>query len=862
METTSLKRKFACEEEGCRYTCLKRAHLERHHRTHTQERSFLCSFCERPFARLDSRDRHVMRWHSQQRVETGGGDEVAASDGERHEVVAGRLDNARPLDISPHGVEGLPTPSSLPFQVGSAQNSIRNGTEIDCVVRSDGSAAETTHPLHSIEGDPGSSSSAHDFLFGGLEHEANIDNPFSEPVVANVFWEMLNASLAGGPPNEGLVTQDTMFDGEWGRVRQHDWPLMNACSASAVSSHWPAGLELQPARSDAYSVPRNDQEGDYASQRPLDSRSVTPPEHRNAEEAPSLILKRMQRDIHSLARRIKPPAAPSKVRVESCLWLCRRFFAPHSYLPVHDKPLQHYLARPSMLINLIAIGSLWSPDQRVLERGRQLWLFTIRVASSRDARLANDDATIADLLSLLYIGQSYVLMSNDSTVSHLGRRAWISTYTMLEERKSLVNVGLPTVEQLTAMDAEEREKAWTAWQRDEEGVRATMGLCAYDSQQALSMFRTPSPLTVLMHTRLPLPDELLEAPSEDAWLASYVRLFPSPLQHTPRFGALLSNLHKTSIDAMTPREMVDKLSWFGMAFSELTLSSLLEAIHVAWRLETDVNGRTSNFQKNSEGWYDETAQCGIMIALGNWARLWRYCVGNVPPSQGRHFLLERWHNIHLNLCFSSARVVSLLRLLPQREAGDIPRYRTDDSLESQASLETFRQYALSSSNIRQALFHAGAIFARFAHLGKSASFPVHVAKALFESAMVVALCCLVLRDMAPSQPPFELADPRQAAEVQVLCCNYKSKQRHTGCIVDVIHQQSSPLDVRMARWVKDGDTAQASFEGLSLAQKGHLVLQLMLDVLNSSNAKWCLSADCLGLLRSCLEELEQRRGAH
>ncbi|PWN86767.1 hypothetical protein FA10DRAFT_263037 [Acaromyces ingoldii] len=693
-----------------------------------------------------------------------------------------------------------------------------------------------THPSHSLVS--GLEIDLEHEASSGLETrsqdlpEAASTYPLSETVFANVFWDMLRSSLGDGANDLGSTGLEM--------TNQSESTAMAALETSSPGICAPL-LSVQDI--------------ERATPTLRSSRCVTPWELREVDEAPNMILSRMQRDIHALVRRIKPPEAPSKALADACLWLCQRFFFSHAHYPVKSEPLRHYASRPSMLMNLIAIGSLWNADERVYDHGRQLWLFTVRAASSRGTCLSLDDASVADLMSLLYVGHSYVLLSGDAMVHSLGRRAWISTHRMLEERLSVVPADPPSLDDLLAMSAESLDEAWHKWQREEESIRTTIGLCAYDSQQSLSMFRTPSPLTVLLQTRLPMPDELLAAASAQSWLTTYARFFPSfqRLCTPPCFGPLLLELHRCDNGLFRFEEHIERMAWPGIPLSEQILATLLEAIHVAWRLETDSNGKTSDFNSTSSlARSEDGPSCRTTVALRRWANL----VKRVPKasSDKRFFLTERWHGIHLNMSFSGSRTVALLRSLPQRVRDSRPRYRGDADYPARTSIAAFRQELLPSRTVRQALYHAGCILARFTQLSRSASYPTYVVQGAFESAMFVVLCCLALQGMALSTSPFEIANLGSSSELEVLCSKHVAVGEEP-CSTCGERQSSTPYGDRAASWINDGDVKQACFQGLALVENGHLILQLILDLLDSSKPKWCYALDCTDLLQSCQEHI-------
>lgn len=520
--------------------------------------------------------------------------------------------------------------------------------------------------------------------------------------------------------------------------------------------------------------------------------------------------------------------------------------------------LKQYQKRPSVLMNLIAIGSLWNATEGVSEEGKQLWLYTVRTVLSRGAHLSQNNASAIELWSLLYAGHSYVLMSDDHVVQHLGRRAWISSFPMLQDKVTIIRPTLPNPDHFLAVDTDERQKAWENWRRDEEKVRVTMGLYAYDSQQSLCMFQSPSSLSALKRTQLPLPDELLDAPTAESWMHAFARFSSTSDTHNPPcFGPLLTVLHKDGSANDTPCEKLNKMAWTNSLLSAQTLLTLLEAIYIAWRLETDHNGKTSNFVDSV---YPNNAArgpwCRTFTALANWANLRRYCMDRTSRTRTDFFFLtERWHNIQLNIDFPTSLTVSVLRKLSGREErkdSDFIPYENCDKLESKDSLEAFYRFAGSSRRARKALYHSGAVFSRFLRMQRGDSYPSHVVQALVEAALFIGLCCIALRKSAPVTPYFELVAPQDSDVIQMPCCC----QEDEACPLVSVQQPLYSGRMEASTWIKYGDIRQACFEHLPLFKEGHMVLQLMLNTLSSSRLNWCFACDSILLLRSCLNLLE------
>jgi hypothetical protein len=918
--------KHSCTYPGCHLAFGKRNHLERHWRTHTQAQEFSCSYCHRKFSRLDSRNRHIQRLHPEDghRAEQRQPSHYRPPNRQSQLVTNSSEENELDQDVecSQNGSIGSHS-RLLEFQQQQSQlqhrynndNNINDQDDTDWVPHLD--AAEQLNNLrqqastsiHSpstylqdsamitspggtdlVHSSPATSALSHTLQSVHQTPPWNSNNAFIDgildvdPIMCSLLWRTLEASIteASGYSfiadstgshnvNEPTTVRQDQF---WSNNTPFKTPALRTNEQSNSSMTNNDGTTEVLEVDHLYNV-NDSNRREYSLPQVLQSLAASrqasmsiPNEHQS--ESPKLgigsahMAAQMKNDLYNVMGHIEAPVEPETGLASSCFWLCRQHFLPHSSLTMSGNNKKGSEDVHALVMNLIAIGSLWHRNEMVQKWGADIWKFTLRVVWSRGMRNVQDEVTASALMTILLSGHSYVLMSSDPSVHQLGRRAWLYCHVLRDQCYSKNRFGqeeagtlnqsiddqlehrlsLPEHRLLLRNDASLLQKTWHQWYELETRIRVAWDLCTYDSQQSTWLEMTPSlQADVVRQQTEPANEELYEAKTAKEWLKLYETNIPKR-----RDASSILNLLQKPFPCST-----NFIVW---TTSQLASYNVIESIYSSWLMEK------ANISRTSEYWTDVSSSKTVdldlirtMHALANWRIIWSTDLEK-RRIKDRYFLLIRWHCIHLSFCLLNVDINEYIReqtidvSIPNKDCLQIPKKKRA-SLDQKSMEDLF-----NSQRGRRALWHAGQISAKLALLSRGSTTPIHVAQAAFESTLLLvafSLVCKKGRQTRSSNKSFELINSDDKLDqfdqwADVGLAGFLSLDAQESSNYEAVLQDWGGKGVSSARrWIMEGDTSDALVADLSIGACS-MALENISRLLDEGRFCWCLAKDSKQLI--------------
>jgi hypothetical protein len=582
----------------------------------------------------------------------------------------------------------------------------------------------------------------------------------------------------------------------------------------------------------------------------------------------------MKSDLNSMMGHIEAPIEPEKGLASSCFWLCRRHFLPTSVLTAPQRMSKVQDDGYALVMNLIAIGSLWHHNKVVRKWGTDIWSFTLRIVWSRGMRNVQDDATVSMLMSILLSGHSYVLRSSDPTVHSLGRRAWLFchllhdniTHRSLKHAGSDAGGGVEEDLELFLNQATYRvelrnnapllHQSWNRWKQMERGIRVAWGIRIYDSQQAAWLDMIPA-LQADVSQKYPEPasEKILEAKTAQDWLNKYEADIPKRRD----LVSVMKLLHRPFPCSS------QKIEW---SSSQQADYNIIESIYSSWLLDNTTLGKTSEYwNMAAQRLPQELGLLRSAHALANW-RLYRGVAIKERHREDTYCLLIRWHCVHLNFGLRDVDLVDYVReqtrhlsnkeseAVEAKEALQVPR--------KQSQCTTTAEEFYCSARGRRTLWHAGHISAELSRLPRVTSTPLHVAQAAYESTLVLVAFALIANQRQDSRQgrAFELLSGGQHEEddddqswIQLGLAGFLTSDTELYTVDSSAHTDWGNSDNSAARrWILEGETQDTTISSLSI-QQCSMALQDVNRALEQSRLLWCLAADYQQLITRGLSML-------
>jgi hypothetical protein len=400
----------------------------------------------------------------------------------------------------------------------------------------------------------------------------------------------------------------------------------------------------------------------------------------------------MKSNLRSFMHQMQPPKrGPSTSMTEQCIWACQRHFLATSPFMPAQSIMSRCSQRPGLLMNLIALGSLWQASTQDVEKGAEMWHFVLGTNWCNGWRMVDTAEATAYTMLLLFTGHSYTMMTSNAHIHQMGRAAWQYAHSFaLDSAWQAPFHDCRDVDYvlLQIMSKNELATTFRIWQGDEEKLRVALCLAILDSQQS-RMFSNQSQFQALiMRSPESAPEELFQSPNPLDWRKTLDSMGGKVSRRW--LGDLMKQLFKAHIlpTSVSSYNDLDYSDMNMIPIQQLSMSTLLEGISNACQLEARDDSRTSGLwdsncinenveaRKRIQG-TDQKA----LHALANWATWWlngsrptvQY-LSSLPPAQDTHGLEIRWHAVHLAIFSRNVNVLEPLSKL-RKVQSTFPMYR-------------------------------------------------------------------------------------------------------------------------------------------------------------------------------------------
>lgn len=388
-----------------------------------------------------------------------------------------------------------------------------------------------------------------------------------------------------------------------------------------------------------------------------------------------------------------------------------------SFPVIHEQTFTLQKSIPPLLLNMVALGSLFVCEKGALEKGEMLWrLGHTAVATSWqtliEIRGPWDAYDGVQLVLTALLGQTYALLSSNAnirttaSVFHGLGFYWARTSGMYTVREVLPE-NLPTQH----MSDQEKNNAWRSWAAIEVQRRAILGHYILDGLISQASGSPASARHLINSIGTACSDEAFAAATADKWIIE--------MQKSPK-GQTIS---ETFTRIFSPDYTTDplQLSHFSIFVIIEGLQSLISDLHEA---KGHVFGTVSK---------EQIIQAMLNIFQEN--IMSRSEASNVHHLQ----VLIRWHCVFIE---ATAPSISIYRWLCTYY--HLPQVLGGIHAEGQLGEFDLTCWAGKADAFR-AVLHAVAITRLLDDLPLSQAYTMHIPTAVFTSAVVMATMCLLNR---------------------------------------------------------------------------------------------------------------------
>ncbi|KAM0747977.1 hypothetical protein T439DRAFT_328639 [Meredithblackwellia eburnea MCA 4105] len=667
-------------EKKCQFCSLefkKREHCIRHERTHTNEQPFNCPECSKPFGRQDSLARHL----------------------KTHQIG------------SPLGSMGLVLERDSPRTSTTASLPSPRGPPVE-----DHPPPPPPPPIHSSPPPGWASTLQLDGILG--EGASTVDHENGAP--SGQHLDELPSSVNGTTLSEFNPFQgDSLFECLFDNTLPFSnlWPLIPA-ETGLQEVDWTIPLPQAPIPSlldRAVAIPTGGEPSPANSDSLLQDGAAI-------RETRSYIT-----DLGTSLDAARTTSISSEF-LNTCIVLFWERFAPS--LPILHRPT--FDARqciPPLLLNIIALGSLFSETRTSHAKGEHLWILAHKaVASAWDKLILyqgpHDQTQGVQLVLTALLGQIFASLSNNKYL-----RATARTFHSLGFRwadESAMNLTQKPLDLSAANTPAEIDVAWRKWAAREVQLRAILGHYILDGQIS-SFDHMPPTIRHTLNQACPgASDQAFAAHSADDWI-TLMRARPDQLDPQPTFSELYLNLFQKNSPTVTFDPSND---------SFLTTYTMLEGI----------SSLASELQlAGTRGAVGLPSRAEVLSAL---RALYRKLSSECIQAQPWHRqLLIRWHAVNITTLVPLPAILQRLEHDPASQARMLS-----------TSAPTFDPSLWASTrDARRALLHAVAICSLAESCSVGAASAIHLPGCIFLGAMTMAAYTLG-KPASFTAPAYELTD--------------------------------------------------------------------------------------------------------
>lgn len=411
--------------------------------------------------------------------------------------------------------------------------------------------------------------------------------------------------------------------------------------------------------------------------------------------------------------------------LDECLHLFFDQFTPA--FPVFHRPTFAYREwTHPLLLNAIALGSLFLHEERHVLQGEALWkLAHVAVATSWHSLIQhqapNDRCNGVQLVATAFLGQTYAMLSRNhklrmtSQIFHSLGFFWARECGMYTCRLELPRLAA------SDFSNESLLVEWRQWAAEEVQLRVLLAHYILDSQLAHFISAPTSQRHTSNSLRIPCSDALFSAPTALEWTEALRSEPMKPPTFRELFLLLYSDLHESS--GLTPK------------LPSLAIKVVMEGLRSVVLEAAVVDGPVLG----------APSAAATRHALG---RIHHYLSSSQHLSNGHLTeLLLRWHTICIDATSDSVTICQDLCFIHNIEQTVFGRRKTEGD---RIHTGTWAR----SPQARKALIHAGAIYENLDHLPFSHTHSIHIPMSIFAAAIIY--CAFLLGGVTTIAVPTEV----------------------------------------------------------------------------------------------------------
>ncbi|KAJ5281402.1 hypothetical protein N7478_006774 [Penicillium angulare] len=536
--------------------------------------------------------------------------------------------------------------------------------------------------------------------------QLNLEGSSNDPTSAQATLSSISTERATFPPPTDPLRQHNFAESnallESGNLLE--WLMSDIDRASVVPLPL---LDVPPGSStriDIFAYPHSDLETE-------------------AYEAPgNTALNQIYRMVDDLSKRLNSDIHSSgftSTFLDSCL---QEFFTRilPNFPVIHKQTFSPQKTIPPLLLNMVALGSLFVCEKDSVEKGEMLWRLGHTTAATSWQTLVEikgpwDSCDGIQLVLTALLGQTYALVSKNpdfrttASVFHGLGFYWARSSGMYSVQ-DVLSKNPPRID----MPEREKDILWKTWAASEVQRRAILGHYILDGLISQASGSPASASHLINSLGTACSDAAFSAETADEWIVEINRSEQSQLPVSEAFVRIFA------IDYGVNPLRLSRFSTFVIIEG---LQSLVSDLH---EVQGPVFGTVSQ---------EQIIQAMLNLYQGNIASTTAQSEGQDLPT------LLRWHSVFIEITAPSILIYRCLcnrYQLPQVLGGIHAKSRLDDI--------DLNQWVMKKDAYK-AVLHAISITRLLEHLPLSQVYMIHVPTAIFASAMVLAIICILNRNV-------------------------------------------------------------------------------------------------------------------